>query len=326
MKRSNKHNNSFFLVLLLSMMTVAAPFIYYKIYQNKIAAFAQKEMIPETAAKESMAEESLPDKLIAKTGAEEGKEGEIRESLGRSEGIQEELPPEESTESLVFGEGKEESGAETKSGAESGQKQSAQEQSGEEAGAKQADASYFADALFIGDSRTVGLKEYGGIDNTTFFADTGMSVKDVVVKSYPVKGMGKVKLSDLLASRSFGKIYIMFGVNELGYPYEEFTQRYRGVLDMIREAQPDALIFLQGNLHVTEKKSTSSKIYTNEKLNEFNAFISSLADNQKIIYLDVNEIFDDEKGYLKGELSNDGVHIYGKHYKEWTDWILTKAR
>ena len=31
------------------------------------------------------------------------------------------------------------------------------------------DASYFDDALFIGDSRTVGLKEYGTLNNATFF-------------------------------------------------------------------------------------------------------------------------------------------------------------
>ena len=40
------------------------------------------------------------------------------------------------------------------------------------------DASYFDDALFIGDSRTVGLKEYGTLNNATFFANTGLSIYD----------------------------------------------------------------------------------------------------------------------------------------------------
>ena len=38
------------------------------------------------------------------------------------------------------------------------------------------DSSYFDDALFIGDSRTVGLCEYGTLKNADYFASTGMSV------------------------------------------------------------------------------------------------------------------------------------------------------
>ena len=34
----------------------------------------------------------------------------------------------------------------------------------------------FADTLFVGDSRTIGLMEYGNIEQATFFADNGMSV------------------------------------------------------------------------------------------------------------------------------------------------------
>ena len=43
----------------------------------------------------------------------------------------------------------------------------------------QVDASYFDDALMIGDSRTVGLMEYGGMDNICYFATQGMSVYNV---------------------------------------------------------------------------------------------------------------------------------------------------
>lgn len=46
-----------------------------------------------------------------------------------------------------------------------------------------ADASYFNDALFIGDSRTMGLKEYGQMEGAEFFANTGMSVYNVKDKA-----------------------------------------------------------------------------------------------------------------------------------------------
>ena len=39
------------------------------------------------------------------------------------------------------------------------------------------DDSYFDDAVFIGDSRTVGMYEYGGLEETsTFYASTGLTI------------------------------------------------------------------------------------------------------------------------------------------------------
>lgn len=310
MKKRGSNHNTFFLLLLLASMTVASPFIYYKIYKNKMAAHAQEAVVlPETAMNAEEEKSTVFD--VESTSPTSSTERNTRsESLADSMPSQQVMAEEEEMQSAEDALLREET----------------QSNTGGEHGFYTADTSYFDDALFIGDSRTKGIEEYGNINNATFFADTGMSVKDVVNKKYDVRGKGKVGLDELLASRRYAKVYLMFGVNELGYPYEEFTQRYVYLLEKVREAQPDALIFVQANLHVTSKKSNSGKIYTNEKLNTFNAFIAGLADNQKTIYIDVNEIFDDESGYLKADLSNDGVHIYGKYYTLWTDWLLTKAR
>jgi hypothetical protein len=47
----------------------------------------------------------------------------------------------------------------------------------------------------------------------------------------------------------------------------------------------------------------------------------SLADGERIYYIDVNEIFADEDGYLRSGLSGDGCHLYGKYGLVWEDWI-----
>ena len=75
---------------------------------------------------------------------------------------------------------------------------------------------YFDDALFIGDSRTVGISEYGELNNATFFANTGMSVYNVFDKKVSVPKVGKVKLDQLLTSKKYGKVYIMLVINKLG--------------------------------------------------------------------------------------------------------------
>jgi len=59
------------------------------------------------------------------------------------------------------------------------------------------DNSYFSDALFIGDSRTVGIGAFGNIKNATFFANTGMSIYNLPKTRVSIDGVGKVSLKDV---------------------------------------------------------------------------------------------------------------------------------
>ena len=50
-----------------------------------------------------------------------------------------------------------------------------------------------------------------------------------------------------------------------------------------------------------------------------------MADNRKLIYLDVNELFDDEGGNLAEQYTADNAHVLGKYYADWVEWILAHA-
>ena len=184
---------------------------------------------------------------------------------------------------------------------------------------------YFDDALFIGDSRTVGISEYGDLNNATFFANTGMSVYNVFEKNVSVPQVGKLKLEQLLTYKKFGKIYIMLGINELGYNQEKTLKKYKDLLKFIQEKQSNAIIYIEANLHVTAKRSNKDKTINNININKINNEISKLADNEKIFFIDVNEKFDDENGNLSSNYTQDNVHIYAKYYKEWSDWLSQNA-
>lgn len=184
---------------------------------------------------------------------------------------------------------------------------------------------YFDDALFIGDSRTVGISEYGDLNNATFFANTGMSVYNVFEKNVSVPQVGKLKLEQLLTYKKFGKIYIMLGINELGYNQEKTLKKYKDLLKFIQEKQSNAIIYIEANLHVTAEKSNKDKTINNININKINNEISQLADNEKIFFIDVNEKFDDENGNLSSNYTQDNVHIYAKYYKEWSDWLSQNA-
>ena len=132
-------------------------------------------------------------------------------------------------------------------------------------------------------------------------------------------------LDEALSTNDFGKIYIMLGINELGYDFEQTVERFSEAIDTIRMYQPQAYIFIQANLHITQEKSEESEYFTNNNIDRYNEAISKLADNEQIFYLDVNPLYDDEEGCLSKEVTADHAHIKGKYYTEWVDFILQNA-
>ena len=187
------------------------------------------------------------------------------------------------------------------------------------------DAAYFDDALFIGDSRTVGIEEYGYFEQADFFADVSMSVYKVWNRKIAVTGKTKQKLEDILAQNSYGKVYVMLGINELGYDYEQNVKKYTELIDAIRVAQPEAVIYICANLHVTEKQSEADKYFNNDNINRFNQAIEALADGESCFYIDINPMFDDENGNLSTDYSSDEAHVKAQYYVAWCDWLMTQA-
>ena len=181
------------------------------------------------------------------------------------------------------------------------------------------------DALFIGDSRTVGLMEYAGIDGADYFCTVGMSVYNIHEKPVSVPNVGKVTLTELLNSKKYGKIYIMLGINEVGYKISSTVEKYSELIEFIKDKQPDAVIFIQANLHVSKSRSDSDKVVNNTAINGLNAELAKLADGKSIFYLDANILFDDEAGGLSADKSEDDTHPYAKYYKEWGEWIIRQT-
>ena len=178
-----------------------------------------------------------------------------------------------------------------------------------------ADASYFDDALFIGDSRTSGLESYGTLKNADYFCFVGMSVYNIRQREANVKGLGKMTFDNFIKRKQYKKIYIMLGFNEIGYPKKKTVTRYKELIDSIRALQPDAIFYVQANLLVTEQCSKTDKYSHNPDILELNSMLSELADNKEIFYIDINELFGDGKGNLRNELTGDGTHVYAKYYR-----------
>lgn len=188
------------------------------------------------------------------------------------------------------------------------------------------DENYFDDAVFIGDSRTVGLHDYGGLDKADFFATVGMNVYDLWTEKFCEVDGEKLTLEEALTKRQYGKIYFQIGINEMGRgTVDGFMQAYEDSVRRFQELQPDAVIYVQGIMRVTQKKSESDKIFNNEGIMLRNDRIAQLADNIHIFYIDVNEVVCDEQGNLKADLTFDNIHLYGSKYNIWVDYLKTKG-
>lgn len=180
-------------------------------------------------------------------------------------------------------------------------------------------------ALFIGDSRTVGLMEYSQINEADYFCNVGMSVFNVYESTLSVPNVGKVSLIELLEKQDYDKIYIMLGINEMGYSYDQILEKYSAFIDFIQAKEPEADLFIQANLHVTSKRSHSDQTFNNDAINQLNTALKQLADQKNLYYLDVNPLFDDENGNLSSEMSADNTHLYAKYYQVWGEWIVEQT-
>ena len=193
------------------------------------------------------------------------------------------------------------------------------------------DERYFKDALFIGDSRTDGLRGYSGMQEfTSFLCRESVSIFNIHSRSMlyfrPQQGYTSAKLADVLAQQQFGKIYLSVGINEIGTPdASAYYEAVRILVEEIRQAQPDAIIYLQGIMHLSESLSRKSPYFTNRNIVERNIAVSTLANGRDIIYIDMNTAVCDESGNLRPELSNDGIHLKASAYVLWKDFIMQHA-
>lgn len=193
---------------------------------------------------------------------------------------------------------------------------------GAEPSQENASPTSFSGSLFIGDSRTVGLGEYGGLDGAEVFANTGMSCFNLLSAEETTSDGSKKTLEQLLAEKQFSTIYLMLGINEMGYPNDSIVKQYTKIVNLIKTAQPNAYLILEANLHVTQAKSDSNPTYGNDRINALNGEIFQIAAANGCGYLDINSLFDDAGGALNPQYSTDGAHVLGKYYRQWAQWLL----
>ena len=189
------------------------------------------------------------------------------------------------------------------------------------------DNTYFADAAFVGDSRTDGFMIYSGIGTGKNLTSNGLSIFKLAEKKVLKIGGEKYTLLEALEMGSYGKVYLCLGVNELGvYDDEGFYNSYLAAIDSIRAIQPDAVIYIQGLIPINEGEIAASGGNTqlnNEHLRVYNELMRKAAQEKQVVYLDLYSEFVDENGELPPGASRDGVHLKKDYCQRWLAYLQT---
>ncbi len=187
------------------------------------------------------------------------------------------------------------------------------------------DEAYFHDALFIGDSRAEGMCFYSKLEGAEYCYKEGLRAANMLTEEISTKSSPGKTVIEVLNSRQFKRIYIMLGINDLGYGTpDKFAAKYAENLNTIRSLQPDSVIIILGIMNVTTKYSNSQDVFNNDNINSRNVAISRLADGLKVFYFDLNPSLIDENGGICEGYTWDGIHLKAEYYSLCDEFL--KAR
>lgn len=180
---------------------------------------------------------------------------------------------------------------------------------------------FFDTSLFIGDSRMQGLMIYSGVTGTGY-TEPGLDVKSVISKPFVWSNGVKITIPEALTLTTYDRVFIKLGMNELGWRSTElFISEYGKFIDIVKNAQPNAKIYVMAILPVTEKKNSDGSVYNNARIAEFNELIGNMTANKGVNYLNLNLNLSDSNGFLPADATTDGVHLNSAYCKKWIGYI-----
>ena len=185
------------------------------------------------------------------------------------------------------------------------------------------DEDWFRDAAFIGDSRMKGIMNFAKFEYAADFSHVGLTVADVFTKPYIETPSGSVTVSEALQGGTYGKIYMMTGLNELGwYDTDKFIEYYGNMVDHAKQTHPEAQIYVIGIMPVGAKATAEQAHLTNDRVQMFNGLILGMCEAKQVYFVDGFEAVASD-GSLPDDASPDGVHMEPGYCKMLTDYLLS---
>ena len=187
------------------------------------------------------------------------------------------------------------------------------------------DESYFADALFCGDSLSDGIRIYevfAGFDTCTM---VGISPQSAATEAFYETEDGRtLTMVETIVEKQPSRVYVMLGTNGLNWAsVDTLIAGYSEFLDAVRSQMPALDIIIESIPPTTRETAEKRPSYVIENINAYNAALLELAKSKGCYYLDIHAAVVGADGYLPDEIAApDGIHFQISGYQIWKDYLF----
>ena len=168
------------------------------------------------------------------------------------------------------------------------------------------------DIVMLGNSLTDGC-EFNELMGNRHIKNRGI-VGDIV--------QGLIDRIDPIIKGQPRKLFIMSGVNDISHDVsaDSIARAMEKLIVMVKQGSPRTRIYLQSllpfNNDVREWRLLKGREHV---VVEANALLEQVARRQGVTWINLYPLFADDRGRLRADLTNDGLHLMGQGYLIWRD-------
>lgn len=120
------------------------------------------------------------------------------------------------------------------------------------------------------------------------------------------------------------KIFMLIGTNDIskGIPADAIVRTYKKTIQQLQQQVPAAEIYVQSVFPIND--SLINRQYykgTNQSIVQLNHDLKAMAAELKVCFVNVCEAMLDESQQLAAAYTYDGLHLSGKGYLQWVDYL-----
>ena len=197
------------------------------------------------------------------------------------------------------------------------------------------DASWFSDAVFVGDSVTYKLDLYcdanpDALGGAQFFCAGSLSYANSLWDIDDPNAVhpfykGSVHLTEECAEQTGAKkVFIMLGMNDIGtYGIDDSITHADELIGKLLNRTPDVELYIESVTPMLP--GYEGNWLNNEKIREFDGRLKEYAEEHGYHYVDIYSVVCDENGYLIEEYCGDpggqGIHFTDAACEQWIEQL-----
>lgn len=190
-------------------------------------------------------------------------------------------------------------------------------------------ASFFDDAVFIGDSVTLKLSYYatdsGELGKAQFLVRGSYSVGHAANDSMLLTHRGsEMKIEDAVKATGAKKVFMMLGMNDIAlYGIDQTIENWGKVVTRIRQTNPGVKIYIQSMTPIWTGGEKGS--LNNENMDKYNSRLKAFAQDNDCVFIDIAPYMMDSTGGLATKYCSDSfVHVTDAGAAAWVKVLLAQ--